>query len=120
MLASTCPTSLLRTCACASLPLQHLHPEKYASLTGLRQIGALRFAHELREQNIPFWLRYVLIPGHTDDKDGIKRLAEFAHQHQPALQVRGGRFSSQIKQPEGLAAAIIRRGVANQGLSCWQ
>lgn len=86
----------MKTCACASLPLQHLHPDKYASLTGLRQVGALRFANELRQQNIPFWLRYVLIPGHTDDKDGIKRLAEFAHQHQPALQVRGGCFSSQI------------------------
>lgn len=69
--------------------IKHLHPEKYAGLTGLRQIGALRFATELQEQNIPFWLRYVLIPGHTDDADGIKRLAEFAHQHEPAMQVGG-------------------------------
>jgi pyruvate formate lyase activating enzyme len=67
--------------------IKHLNAEKYASLVGLQQIGALRFAKELQQQGIPFWLRYVLIPGHTDDADGIKRLAEFAHQHQPALQV---------------------------------
>lgn len=68
--------------------IKHLNPEKYASLVGLQQIGALRFAKELQQQGIPFWLRYVLIPGHTDDTDGIKRLVEFANQHQPALQVR--------------------------------
>lgn len=66
--------------------IKHINPEKYAGLTGLRQVGALRFAAELKEQGIPFWLRYVLIPGHTDDADGIKRLADFAHQHQPAMQ----------------------------------
>lgn len=67
--------------------IKHLNPEKYAGLTGLRQVGALRFAAELKAHGIPFWLRYVLIPGHTDDADGIKRLADFAHQHQPAMQV---------------------------------
>jgi pyruvate-formate lyase-activating enzyme len=67
--------------------IKHLDPEKYAGLTGLRQLGALRFARELQEHNIPFWLRYVLIPGHTDDADGIKHLADFAHQHEPAVQV---------------------------------
>lgn len=68
--------------------LQHLNPEKYAGLTGLRQIGALRFAAELKERGIPHWLRYVLIPGHTDDEDGIQRLIKFCQDQQPALQVR--------------------------------
>lgn len=67
--------------------IKHLNPEKYAGLTGLRQIGALRFAEELKARGIPHWLRYVLIPGHTDDDDGIRRLIDFCHKQQPALQV---------------------------------
>lgn len=66
--------------------IKHLNPEKYAGLTGLRQIGALRFAAELKERGIPHWLRYVLIPGHTDDEDGIQRLIKFCQDQQPALQ----------------------------------
>lgn len=77
-------------CVCSApvCILQHLNPEKYAGLTGLRQIGALRFAAELKARGIPHWLRYVLIPGHTDDDDGIQRLIKFCHDQQPALQVR--------------------------------
>lgn len=66
--------------------MQHLNPEKYAGLTGLRQIGALRFAAELKARGIPHWLRYVLIPGHTDDEDGLERLVKFCQGQQPALQ----------------------------------
>lgn len=66
--------------------IKHLNPEKYAGLTGLRQIGALRFAAELKARGIPHWLRYVLIPGHTDDEDGIQRLIKFCQDQQPALQ----------------------------------
>jgi pyruvate formate lyase activating enzyme len=66
--------------------IKHLNPEKYAGLTGLRQIGALRFAAELKARGIPHWLRYVLIPGHTDDDDGIQRLIKFCQDQQPALQ----------------------------------
>jgi pyruvate formate lyase activating enzyme len=47
-------------------------------MTGLKQIGALRFAHELTERGIPFWARYVLIPGHTDSDRDIGMLAEWA------------------------------------------
>lgn len=72
-------------CCCVS-PLQHLNPEKYAGLTGMRQIGALRFAAELKARGIPHWLRYVLIPGHTDDEDGVQRLIKFCQDQQPALQ----------------------------------
>lgn len=65
--------------------IKHLDPDKYTSLTGLRQLGALKFAAELKQRNIPFWLRYVLIPGHTDDNAGIRKLIDFCHD-QPSLQ----------------------------------
>jgi pyruvate-formate lyase-activating enzyme len=43
--------------------IKHLDPGRYSEITGLRQVGALKFAAELREQGVPYWLRYVLIPG---------------------------------------------------------
>eukprot|EP00878_Enallax_costatus_P035008 GHUV01038967.1.p1 GENE.GHUV01038967.1~~GHUV01038967.1.p1 ORF type:complete len:141 (+),score=30.73 GHUV01038967.1:302-724(+) len=65
--------------------IKHLDPAKYTSLTGLRQAGALKFAAELQQRNIPFWLRYVLIPGYSDDRPGIQKLIKFC-KDQPSLQ----------------------------------
>lgn len=65
--------------------IKHLDPARYTALTGLHQAGALKFAAELRARAIPFWLRYVLIPGHTDDADGIAKLVAFCAD-QPSLQ----------------------------------
>eukprot|EP00882_Tetradesmus_deserticola_P007370 GHRQ01007764.1.p2 GENE.GHRQ01007764.1~~GHRQ01007764.1.p2 ORF type:complete len:162 (+),score=67.17 GHRQ01007764.1:363-848(+) len=65
--------------------IKHLDPSKYQGLSGLRQLGALRFAAELKAHGIPLWLRYVLIPGYTDDPKDIDMLVDFAQQ-QPTLQ----------------------------------
>jgi pyruvate formate lyase activating enzyme len=67
--------------------IKSLDPQRYTDLTGLKQQGALRFAAELKAQGVPFWLRYVLMPGMTDAPRDIERLTEFALQ-QPSLQVR--------------------------------
>lgn len=64
--------------------IKALDPEKYQGMTGLKQIGALRFARELGERGIPFWARYVLIPGHTDSQKDIDLLAEWASK-QPTI-----------------------------------
>jgi len=59
-------------------------PARYSSMTGLKQLGALRFADELAHRGIPFWARYVLIPGHTDSARDIELFAEWAKK-QPTI-----------------------------------
>ncbi|KAG2495282.1 hypothetical protein HYH03_006555 [Edaphochlamys debaryana] len=65
--------------------IKHIDPLKYEALTGMKQKGALKFADELAERNIPFYLRYVYIPGYTDGPKDISRLIEWSKK-QPTFQ----------------------------------
>lgn len=51
---------------------------EYKTLTGRRLQPTLDFAKRLSEKNKPVWLRYVLVPGHTDNMNAIGQLALFA------------------------------------------
>ncbi|PSC70718.1 pyruvate formate-lyase 1-activating enzyme [Micractinium conductrix] len=52
-------------------------PDKYEWITK-RQIGpALGFVEELEKRGIPYWLRYVLMSGHTDQQEDIDAMVEF-------------------------------------------
>lgn len=44
----------------------------------MKQAPALRFAKELAARQMPFFLRYVYVPGLTDAPDDIDRLIDFA------------------------------------------
>ena len=59
------------------LGLKHLEPGKHKKLTGKENAGALELAKFLAEKKKPFWVRYVLIPGITDQKKEIEALAVF-------------------------------------------
>jgi pyruvate formate lyase activating enzyme len=50
----------------------------YRALTGAPLRPTLEFAERLAELGKPVWLRYVLVPGLTDDEREIAALAEFA------------------------------------------
>lgn len=43
--------------------IKHMRKEVYNKITKRRQAPALKFIQELNERKIPFWIRYVLIPG---------------------------------------------------------
>jgi pyruvate formate lyase activating enzyme len=58
--------------------VKSLDSRKYTLLTGLRQRGALRFADELLAKRVPFWVRYVLIPGWTDSEQDVAALGAWA------------------------------------------
>lgn len=59
------------------LDLKHINPEKHKKLTGMSNKHILKFARFLSEQNIPVWIRHVLVPSITDDEEDLTKLGEF-------------------------------------------
>ena len=60
------------------LGLKTWDPQRHVKLTG-REIGhTLDFARRLAAHRKPVWIRFVLVPGLTDDPDDIAGIARFA------------------------------------------
>lgn len=59
------------------LDIKHIDPEKCKELVGFSNEKELLFAKYLSEQNIPIWIRQVLIPGYTDNENDLLKLKEF-------------------------------------------
>jgi pyruvate formate lyase activating enzyme len=53
-------------------------PERHRSLTGQPIDATLAFARRLALRRKPIWVRFVLVPGLTDDLGDIAKIAEFA------------------------------------------
>ncbi len=49
----------------------------YRRLTGGRLAPTLAFARRLERLHVPVWVRYVLVPGWTDDDDAVDGLGTF-------------------------------------------
>jgi len=60
------------------LDIKSWSPERHRSLTGMEIQPVLKFATRLARQKRPVWLRFVLVPGLTDNIDDIEHLAIFA------------------------------------------
>lgn len=61
----------------ALLDIKHIDSEKCKELVGFSNEKELEFAKYLSEQNIPIWIRQVLIPGYTDNENDLLKLKEF-------------------------------------------
>lgn len=59
------------------LDIKHINNEKCIELTGSSNHNNLEFAKYLSENNIHMWIRQVLVPGITDDKEDLKKLKQF-------------------------------------------
>ncbi len=59
------------------LSIKHVDEIKHRQITGVSKNKILKFMEYLKEINKPTWIRYVVIPGLTDAKEDIHRLAEF-------------------------------------------
>lgn len=59
------------------LDIKSYNPYVFKDLTGVPLEPTLNFARHLAERNIPIWIRYVLVPGLTDNPHDIEQLAKF-------------------------------------------
>lgn len=59
------------------LDIKHIDSKKHKELTGKRNEHILEFANFLSNENVPTWIRHVLVPGHTDKEEDLKKLSLF-------------------------------------------
>lgn len=59
------------------LDIKHIDDEKCKDLVGFSNKLELDFARYLSDNNIPVWIRQVLIPGYTDDEKDLIKLRDF-------------------------------------------
>ena len=59
------------------LDIKHINPEKTTELVGFDNKKELAFARYLSDNNIPIWIRQVIIPGITDNEEDLLELKEF-------------------------------------------
>ena len=59
------------------LDIKSSDPETYRKVTERDLAPTLRFAERLAAMNKPVWVRFTLVPGHTDDPDNVAGIARF-------------------------------------------
>ena len=59
------------------LDIKHIDPFKHKALTAQENKGILAFAKYLEEKNVPLWIRHVVVPGISDDKEDLRNLGRF-------------------------------------------
>lgn len=64
------------------LDLKQLNDDIHKKLVGVPNKRVLEFAHYLQEVNKRTWIRYVVVPGWTDDEDSVRQLGEFTQNMQ--------------------------------------
>jgi pyruvate formate lyase activating enzyme len=68
----------LKTINLVLLDIKAWNRELHLRLTGMDLDPVLNFARRLADRGRPIWLRYVLVPGLTDDPSDIADIARFA------------------------------------------
>lgn len=59
------------------LDLKEMNGRRHKDLTGWDNENILKMAEEMSEMGIPMWIRHVLVPGLTDDWEGLACLRTF-------------------------------------------
>ena len=59
------------------LDIKHIDSNKSKELVGFSNEKELKFAKYLSDNNIPIWIRQVLVPGYTDDEKDLMKLKKF-------------------------------------------
>ena len=59
------------------LDIKHIDPKKCKDLVGFSNEKEIEFIKYLNKINKPMWIRQVLVPGYTDDKQDLLKFKEF-------------------------------------------
>lgn len=59
------------------LDIKHINAVVHRELTAQDNTNILAFARYLEEKNIPLWIRHVVVPTITDNKEELKELGRF-------------------------------------------
>lgn len=62
------------------LDLKQVNDEIHQPLVGVSNRRTLDFARYLARRNIRTWIRYVVVPGYTDDNESAHQLGEFTRE----------------------------------------
>ena len=57
------------------LDIKHIDDEGYINLTGKNTDGINEFLKALNKSNAKVWVRHVVVPGYTDSKESMKKIA---------------------------------------------
>ena len=68
---------LMKSTSLVILDLKEIDPERHRQLTGKDNANILAMARHISDLGIPLWIRHVLVPGLTDDEEGLRRTADF-------------------------------------------
>lgn len=63
------------------LDIKSFSQETFKAVTSQNLDNTLKFCDYLNEKNIDTWVRFVLVPGLTDDIESIKSMAEYISAH---------------------------------------
>lgn len=69
--------SFLSALDLALLDIKSSNPDIYRKITGRDLAPTLRFAERLARIGKPTWVRFTLVPGHTDDPENVDGIARF-------------------------------------------
>ena len=73
-----CTDEMLADLELVLLDIKAGSEKAYKDLTGRELAPTLEFARRLGEANIPVWVRFVLVPGYTDSRENVERVAKIA------------------------------------------
>ena len=59
------------------LDIKHINDEEHKKLTGHSNTNILDFAKYLSDKKVSVWIRYVVVPGITDDENSLSDLGRF-------------------------------------------
>lgn len=76
-LAGELPDSWFDPVDLVLLDIKQMDPARHRALTGVDLAPTLAFARRLSDMGKPTWIRYVLVPGYTDDAADVEKLTGF-------------------------------------------